>query len=251
MWHVTTITTPHGLLFLHPFLSTPPLLSRLLVWLEATFASFSGSQHHLLPHTFTTTKCRACFLVCWLLFFVSYPTVSSFLRSHRTVSSLFVCLLLWFAWSLLPSPRPQSAELALSSPPPPQVPTHHQCLASIKPRPLPIIHLHTHIYVVGTLWLFLVWCFISGPFGGNTARNCRGQSKTFPLCVESLILVCLPRFYPRFPLQKKSVGTGGGQNGKSYKRQNSSRAIPPTEQHILFRWKDKESICICFWNDNA
>ena len=177
----------------------------------------------------------ACFSVCFLLFFVFTPTVSSFLRSHRTVSSLFVCLLLWFASSfappsISPTTKCRACSFFSSSPHPSPMPGKYQTTPTSYNTSS-----HTYIYVVGTLWLFLVWCFISGPFGGNTARNCRGQSKTFPLCVESLILVCLPRFYPRFPLQKKSVGTGGGQNGKSYKRQNSSRAIPPTEQHILFR----------------
>ena len=36
---------------------------------------------------------------------------------------------------------------------------------------------------------------------------CRGgQSKTFSLCVESLILVCLPRFYPLFTRPEEQCG---------------------------------------------
>ena len=183
----------------------------------------------LTPLQLQSVELVSWFVGCFFLYFTPPSPPSSDL-TEQCLACLFVCCfgLLGPSLHLADHKVPSLLFLLL------HLPTHHQCLASIKPRPLPIIHLHTHIYVVGTLWLFLVWCFISGPFGGNTARNCRGQSKTFPLCVESLILVCLPRFYPRFPLQKKSVGTGGGQNGKSYKRQNSSRAIPPTEQHIPF-----------------
>ena len=54
--------------------------------------------------------------------------------------------------------------------------------------------------------------------GGTTA-----EAKVKPLCVESLILVCLPRGFTK---NKNSVGnSSGGQNGKSYKRQNIG-AIP-------------------------
>ena len=59
--------------------------------------------------------------------------------------------------------------------------------------------------------------------GGTTA-----EAKVKPLCVESLILVCLPRGFTK---NKNSVGnSSGGQNGKSYERQNIG-AIPATTKN--------------------
>ena len=73
--------------------------------------------------------------------------------------------------------------------------------------------------------------------GGTTA-----EAKVKPLCVESLILVCLPRGFTK---NKNSVGnSSGGQNGKSYERQNIG-AIPASSSA---KYPAKDQIQTCHLN---